>query len=113
MARNASTIKRTGAKKKTRGSTRNADRLSAFAGRDGTGTADWGTCDPARLQTVVVGITALGGAITLGMSRDMAAHSLTLLLDGKRQTLWFNGDSDLDDDLDGVAATLQLIEDAG
>jgi hypothetical protein len=99
------------AKSKTRGSTRNTDRLNAFAGRDGVGTADWGACDPARIQTVVVAITAMGGAITFGLSRDLGAHSLTLLLDGNRKTLWFNGNADLDEELDGVAEVLQIMRD--
>lgn len=111
MRKNDGTGGSSRAKKKTRGSTRNVDRLSAFAGRDGTGEADWGSCDPARLQTVVVGITAMGGAVTFGLSRDLGAHSLTLLLDGNRQTLWFNGNSDLNEELDGVAAVLQTMED--
>lgn len=103
--------KKTGSGKKTRGSTRNVDRLSAFAGRDGTSSADWGACDPARLQTVVVKITEMGGAVTYGLSRDLGAHSLTLLLDGNRQTLWFNGNADLDEELDGVVGVLKEMED--
>ncbi len=103
--------RQTGKKKKARGSTRNDNRLAAFAGRGGTGSADWAACDPARLQTVVVGITAMGGAVTFGLSRDLGAHSLTLLLDGQRQTLWFNGNADLDEELDGVAAAIQIMED--
>lgn len=110
MARNDDKAERFGPKKETRGSVRNADRLSAFAGRDGAGSADWGSCDPARLQTVVVGITAMGGAITFGLARDLGAHSLTLMLDGHRKTLWFNGKADLDEELDGVAATLEMME---
>lgn len=98
------------AKKKTRGSTRNPDRLAAFATGSGSGAADWGACDPSRLQAVVVGITAMGGAITLGLSRDLGAHSLTLLLDGQRTTLWFNGNADLDAELEGVKATLDMVE---
>lgn len=96
--------------KKARGSTRNVDRLAAFSGRDGSGTADWGACDPARLQAVVVGITKVGGAITFGLSRDMGAHSCTLLLDGQRTTLWFNGNADLDEELEGVKATLDTLD---
>lgn len=100
------------ASKKTRGSTRNVDRLSAFSGGDRVSKADWGACDPARIQTVLVGITRMGGAATFGLSRDLGAHSLTLLLDGNRQTLWFNGNADLDEELDGVAAVLSTMEDA-
>ncbi len=98
-----------GKTKKVRGSVRNDDRLAAFAKGGATGGGDWGACDPQRIQAVLVGITALGGAATFGLSRDGGAHSLTLLLDGNRQTLWFNGDADLDDELDMVVATLATL----
>ncbi len=96
--------------KEARGSVRNTDRLAAFAGRSGKGEADWGGCDPSRLQAVLVGITKLGGAATFGLSRDLGAHSLTLLLDDNRTTLWFNGKADLDEELEGVIATLEAID---
>lgn len=98
-----------GTGKASRGSTRNVDRLSAFTSGKGKGSADWGACDPARIQAVVVGITGLGGAVTFGLSRDLGAHSLTLLLDGNRSTLWFNGNANLDDELDSVRATLDTM----
>ncbi len=110
MPSEGETSGQSGAKKETRGSTRNVDRLSAFSSGVGKGQADWGTCDPARLQAVVVGITALGGAVTLGLARDMGAHSLTLLLDGNRTTLWFNGNADLDRELEAVADTIASID---
>lgn len=94
----------------SRGSVRNADRLAAFSGGNGTGKADWGACDPARIQAVLVGITGLGGAVTFGLSRDLGAHSLTLLLDGQRTTLWFNGNANLDEELEGVKATLDTLQ---
>jgi len=94
------------AMKSKRGSTNNKNRLEAFGNVSASGKADWGGCSPDKLQGVVVGITGLGGAITLGLARDMGAHSLTLLLDGKRKTLWFNGDADLDEALDMVLVTL-------
>lgn len=95
--------------RKTRGSVQNKSRLDAFGGGRKEGTADWGGCDPERLQAVVVGITALGGAVTFGLSRDKGAHSLTLLLDDDRTSLWFNGDADLDLQLDDVAARLEAM----
>ncbi len=113
MARNAKGNTKAGAAKKARGSTRNDNRLDAFAGGVGASEADWGACDAARLQTVVVGITSMGGAVTLGLSRDLGAYSLTLLLDGNRQTLWFNGNADLNNELDDVAAVLLVMEDSG
>jgi len=95
---------------KGRGSVNNARRLEAFRGRHAGGSADWGGCDPARLQSVVVSITGLGGAVTIGLSRDKGAHSLTLLLDGGRETFWFNGGADLDAELDDVLGVLGGME---
>jgi len=97
----------TGKKKSSRGSTNNKRRLAGFRGREKKGTADWGSCDSLKLQEVVVQITQMGGAVTLSLSRDQGAHGMTLLLDDERKTLWFNGDADLDDELNGVLAVLQ------
>jgi len=93
-----------------RGSVRNDSRLSAFAKQSTKGSADWGGCDPERIQTVMVAITEMGGAVTFGLSRNLGAYSLTLLLDKSRETLWFNGDADLDEELDMVAATLASMD---
>lgn len=98
------------AKKGSRGSTNNASRLAAFSRGNAASGGDWGGCDAQRLQAIVVGITRLGGAVTFGLSRDKGAHSLTLLLDDSRQTLWFNGDADLDAELLSVSETLGAIE---
>lgn len=92
-----------------RGSVNNKRRLDAFENDRLTEGADWGGCDAAKMQTVVRMITELGGAVTFGMSRDNGAYSLTLMLDSSRKTLWFNGDSDLNEDLEGVAATLDTL----
>lgn len=89
-----------------RGSVKNSSRLDAFAAQSGKGSADWGTCTPERLQAVVEQITGMGGAITVGLSRDQGAHFLTLLLDDTKSTLWFNGNADLDEELQAVYETL-------
>ncbi|KKL06180.1 hypothetical protein LCGC14_2598630 [marine sediment metagenome] len=92
-----------------RGSTDNRRRLDAFK-KGGVATgADWGTAESEKLKSVVVMVTALGGAVTFGMSRDNGAHSLTLMLDDHRETLWFNGDADLGEALDEVAAVLDTF----
>lgn len=93
-------------KKNRRGSVRNTDRLAAFADGSVKGSADWGTVSPEWLQGVIVGITALGGAVIFGLSRDQGAYAVTLLLDDAKTTLWFNGDADLDEALEGVVDTL-------
>lgn len=89
-------------KKRSRGSVNNKGRLAAFAKKGKAGQADWGTCSGELLLSVIVGMTRLGGAVTIGLSRDQGAHSLTLLLDDSRETLWFNGDADLDEELRDV-----------
>lgn len=92
-----------------RGSVNNAKRLAGLTGGTKTSGADWGNCDPRWLAGVVVQITAKGGACTFGCSRDGGAHSLTLLLDGERETLWFNGDADLDAELERVYTYLDSL----
>lgn len=93
-------------KKSRRGSVNNESRLKAFGKTGPTAGADWGGCNSELLQGVVMGITELGGAVTVGLSRDMGAHSLTLLLDGERETLWFNADADLNKELQAVIGKL-------
>jgi len=101
---------KTSGKNSRRGSQNNKRRLDAFAKVGGKGEADWGGCYPEKLQGVVQAITAVGGAVTFGLSRDEGAHMLTLLLDDSKETLWFNGDANLNDELDAVAATLAALE---
>jgi len=96
-------------KGRSRGTTDNAGRLAAFRGKGGSGSADWGNCDPRWIAEVVKYMQALGGAVTFGLSRDRGAHMLTLLLDGQRETLWFNGDADLEAELEQVCATLETM----
>jgi hypothetical protein len=82
-------------------------RLEAFKANTHTGGADWSSCDAELLKEVVVLITDLGGAVIVGMSRDKGAHSMMLMLDKERQTLWFDGDADLDEKLQEVVGKLE------
>lgn len=95
-----------GKKRGKRGSVNNSRRLDTFKKGVGSTAADWGGCDPARIQDIVVAITELGGAATFGLSRDGGAHSVTVMLDGERETLWFNGNADLNEELVTVRETL-------
>lgn len=102
--------KNAGSRKSKRGSTNNANRLAAFSSGTAAGGADWGSASPERIQGIVVEITSLGGAVTFGLSRDKGAHSMTLMLDGARETMWYNGDAVLDDELDAARTALAAIE---
>lgn len=96
--------------KSKRGSVRNDRRLEAISQRRKGAAADWQGCSPDRIQAIVHGITAIGGAVTFGTSRDGGAYSVTLLLDGDRETLWFNGDVRLDDEMQAVIDTLAAMQ---
>lgn len=96
-----------GKKAGSRGSVKNSSRLDGFASGRKKGSADWGTADPELVLATVLKITGMGGAITFGLSRDEGAHSLTLMLDDSRATLWFNGDADLNTELQEVCARLE------
>ncbi len=87
----------------------NVDRLAVFnqgASEDG---ASWGDCEADWLQTVVVGITRLGGAVTFGMNRENTTLSVTLLLDDGRRTMWLNTDDGLDNALKTIAGQLEAL----
>lgn len=92
-----------------RGSVDNKKRLAAFGTRGPAEGADWGTCDGELLAAVVVEITSQGGAVIFGLSRDLGAHSVTLMLDDERETLWFNGSADLDEELRMIKAKLEAM----
>ncbi len=93
---------------KARNSPRKNGRLAAFTPGGGEGEADWSSCDSDWLRTVVLAITSMGGAITFGLSRDMGAYSVTLMLDGDRKTLWFGSGSDMTDEMKTIAGQLEL-----
>lgn len=94
-----------------RGTVKNGERLAAFGGKaQQSGSADWSTALPARIQGVVVAVGKLGGAVTFGYSRDGGAYMCTLLLDGDRKTLWFNGDADIDAELQEVEDVLDQLQ---
>lgn len=98
-----------GKKKGKRGSVRNGSRLDGFGGGRTKGSADWSNANCDLIHAVIVDITALGGAVTFGLSRDSGAHSLTLLLDDSRASMWYNGDADLNEKLNEVLVRIGEI----
>ncbi len=93
-----------------RGSVRNDRRLAAIAQRRKGVAADWLGCDSESIQAIVHQITQLGGAVIFGTSRDGGAYSVTLLLEGEKEILWINGDSDLDKELSAVVDVLHAMQ---
>jgi hypothetical protein len=99
------------AKNKKRGSTDNAGRLKKLLNGAGnqTGKADWSSADSRWIAGVVHVVTRVGGAVSFGYSRDGGAYSLSIMLDGDRETLWFNGGADIDQELEAVFATFETL----
>ncbi len=93
--------------RRAKASKKRGSRLDDFNPPSHTGGADWSSCDPALLRDMVVLITDLGGAVTIGMSRDQGAHSITLMLDDVRKSIWIAGDADLDETLRDIIGKLQ------
>lgn len=81
----------------------------AFGARETSSGGDWGTCDARWIKAVVVSISGMGGAVTFGLTRDMGAHSLTLMLNGNKKTLWFEPGDDLAGKLEEVYLGLAAI----
>lgn len=97
--------------KNNRGSTNNVRRLRGLrAPGPANGGSLWSECTPDYLAAVVVSVTGLGGAVTFGLSRDGGASSVTILLEDERETLWFNGDAELEVELQKVLTFLETLK---
>lgn len=48
----------------------------------------WGEVDPSGIVALTGTVSALGGAVTFGGSRDQGALQITIYLDGERSTQW-------------------------
>jgi len=111
MANAEETARGNGKKPRSRGtgssSPATPGRLSgAFGGTD-TQTMEWADIEPRYIAWVLSAITALGGAVTYGRSRDSGALMVTLLLDGERETKWISPRDDPEAVLTEIAERLE------
>lgn len=65
-------------------------------------TADWGGVDPELLASVVATVTAHGGAIRFGYSRDGGAYSVGIYGDGEPFTEYLGATADIVEWLEGI-----------
>lgn len=94
---------RSKAKGKKRGATNVARSLDGLGSAKGqTGGADYAEADFALVAGILIETTRRGGAVSLGLSRDKGAYNVTIFLDGDRRTVWINGDSDLNVELEKI-----------
>jgi hypothetical protein len=109
-AQDLKAIRKTG-KNGKRGSVNNANRLAGLQPEGPrTGAADWGSARPEWIAAVVAAATLRGLIVSFKLSRDGGAHGLELYDNGESVRLWFNGDADLDIELEKVFAFLETIQ---
>lgn len=90
-------------KKGKRGPTNVARSLDGLGqGKGQTGGADYAEADFSFIAGIIIETTRRGGAVSLGLSRDKGAYNVTIFLDGDRRTVWINGDSDLNVELEKI-----------
>lgn len=103
-------LKMPGGKSSKRGKTRNLDRLKALTKGSTTAIPTWRNADPQLIHAVVVAITDMGGAVMFGHSTDGGSYSMSFYLNKDKTTMWFNGDAELDDELQVVIDELNQTE---
>lgn len=97
-----------------RGSVKNSSRLAGFKGdAPASAKVDWGRASPQIIAGVVALACWQGIQVTFLTSRDGGAYGLTLYDNGERVQLWFNGDCDIDAELNSVGLRLEEIAKAG
>lgn len=95
-----------------RGSTDNKKRLDSLREKaKAHSSADWDNATPESLQGLIVAAQNIGAAITFGLSRDGGAYMVTILLDGDRETFWYNGQADLQAELYDLHQSLVVLRD--
>ncbi len=110
MGANQNNLKMPGGGTSKRGTTRNLDRLKALTGQSSAHDPTWRNANPQLVHAVVVAITDIGGAIMFGHSTDRGSYSMSFYLNKDKTTLWFNGDAELDEELQVVIDELNKVE---
>jgi hypothetical protein len=64
--------------------------------REGREVVTWDTASPSGIVAVTVAVSALGGAVTFGGSRDGGALQVAIFLDGEKFVKWIPSGEDID-----------------
>lgn len=108
MGSSAQDLKAARKGKRKRGSVNNSNRLAGLQpSPEIGGQADWGNARAEWIAAVVVAATLRGMIVSFKLSRDGGAHGLELYESGDKVALWFNGDADLDQELEKVFEYLE------
>lgn len=96
---------------KRNGKTKQGGRLSAtFGGGDkGQSMVHWGEVDPSGIVALTSTVSALGGAVTFGGSRDQSALQISVFLDGEKVVRWCDNSSAAEDALSELWEALEQL----
>ena len=93
------------------GKDRNEQRkntLSTLTGKKASkATADWSGVNGSILLNAIATISARGGALRFGYTRDGGAYALGIYLDGEHETVYLRPDEDIDHYLADFAENLR------
>lgn len=59
----------------------------------------WGEVDPSGIVAITTQVSALGGAVLFGGSRDRGALQLTVHLEGDKAVFWFSSAADAESEM--------------
>lgn len=72
--------------------------------------ADYGSVEPKVLVDVIQIVSAKGGAIRFGYTRDGGAYAIGIYYDGEHETTYLRPDEDLVGYLTDIAETMRGLE---
>jgi len=90
-------------------SRRNDDTLSARrsarrTARGNAAPADWGTADAERIVALISAVTRENGLCSFGYTRDGGTYTVTVILDGEKDTDYCRPTEDLNAFLDNLVS---------
>lgn len=85
------------------------ERKRGFTAKQTKGAADWGSCDPEKLQAAVVAAGNIGGALRFGYTSDGGAYSIGIYGDGDPYTHYVRPDEDIDGTLRDLAEYFEAL----
>lgn len=81
------------------------NKVRRFTDNRGGTSADWETVDAMVLTRAIAAVSAMGGAIRLGYTRDGGAYALGIYGDGEPFTVYVSPKEDINAELEGIRAT--------
>lgn len=81
------------------------NKARRFTNDRGSEPADWDMVDMAVLRSAIAAVSAMGGAIRLGYTRDGGAYAIGIYGDGEPFTVYVSPKEDINAELEGIRST--------